>query len=203
MFASRGLPLVSAAVLVTLLVIGTANAAPALSDSSPPSFGTPATPAQIAGWNIDVEPDGPGLPPGSGTPAAGAALYLAKCAACHGPEGEGLPVPGRGPYPRLIGGIGTLASEHPVKTVGSFWPYATILFDYIRRAMPFDAPGSLSNDEVYALSAFILDNNGIIPNNAVMDAKTLSAVKMPNRNGFYTRPEPETNNLSPYLPRDR
>jgi S-disulfanyl-L-cysteine oxidoreductase SoxD len=198
MFAFKALPLASAAMLVALFDPGFANPAQAPSQPSTHSFGAPATPAQVAGWNIDVEPDGAGLPAGSGTPAAGAALYAEKCAACHGSEGQGMPVPGRAPYPRLVGGIGTLASEDPVKTVGSFWPYATILFDYIRRAMPFDAPGSLSNDQVYALSAFILAKNGIIANNAVMDAKTLPAVKMPNFDGFYTRPKPETNNLSPY-----
>jgi cytochrome c len=203
MFAFKALPLASAAMLVALFDPGFANPAPAPSQPSPRSFGAPATPAQVAGWNIDVEPDGAGLPAGSGTPTAGATLYAAKCAACHGSEGQGLPVPGRAPYPRLVGGIGTLASEDPVKTVGSYWPYATILFDYIRRAMPFDAPGSLSNDQVYALSAFILEKNGIIANNAVMDAKTLPAVKMPDSNGFYTRPKPETNNLSPYLVQGR
>lgn len=203
MFAFRALPLASAAVLVALFASGFANPSPAPGRPSAPSFGAPASPAQIAGWNIDVERDGAGLPPGSGTPATGATLYAAKCAACHGSEGQGRAVPGRGPYPRLVGGIGTLASEHPVKTVGSFWPYATILFDYIRRAMPFDAPGSLSNDQVYALSAFILEKNGIIADNAVMDAKTLPSVTMPNIDGFYTRPKPETNNLSPHLVQGR
>lgn len=161
-------------------------------------FGTPATPQQLAGWQLDVLPDGQGLPSGSGTAKAGAGLFAARCAACHGADGQGLPVGGRGGFPRLVGGIGTIASAKPVKTVGSFWPYATGLFDYIRRAMPLTAPQSLSADQVYSLTAFILYKNKIIGESDAMDASTLPAVKMPNRDGFYQRPAPETDNVATY-----
>lgn len=154
-----------------------------------PRFGTVATQREIDGWNIDVLPDGRGLPPGSGTAATGATIFAAKCAACHGATALGNPVPGRARYPRLVGGFGTLTSKKPVKTVGSFWPYATIAFDYIRRAMPFYAPGSLSNDEVYALTAFILAKNHAIPAGEVMDARSLPRVKMANAHGFFPSQE--------------
>ena len=153
-------------------------------------FGKPATPAEIAGWNIDVEPSGAGLPAGSGTAEQGTALFAADCAACHGAEGQGMKVPGHGMFPRLVGGTGTLAGNAPVKTVGSFWPYATGVFDYIRRAMPFNHPESLTSQQVYALTAFILWKNGIVGKNDPMNAQTLPRVKMPNADGFFTRPKP-------------
>jgi S-disulfanyl-L-cysteine oxidoreductase SoxD len=146
-------------------------------------LGRPATPEEIAGWNTDVLPDGTGLPPGKGSVAEGAALYAETCAACHGAKGEGKPMD------RLVGGQGTLASDQPVKTVGSYWPYATTLFDYIRRAMPFSAPKSLTADQVYAASAYILFLNGLVGEDAVMDATTLPQVRMPNRDGFIS-PDP-------------
>ncbi|MGH7101568.1 MAG: c-type cytochrome [Acetobacteraceae bacterium] len=186
------LPLALALAFSAFAPIGAAAQSPA-----PPRFGAAATPAEIAGWNIDVTPDGTGLPPGSGTADAGAPIFAAQGAACPGAEGQGIPVPGRAGYPRLVGGIGTLASDHPVKTVGSTWPYATIVFDYIRRAMPLTHPQSLSADQVYALTAFILWKNGIIAEGQAMDATSLPAVKMPNRNGFFTRPPPETANTAP------
>ncbi|HXE95323.1 MAG TPA: cytochrome c [Dongiaceae bacterium] len=145
---------------------------------SGPDLGLEVKPEEIAAWDITVPPDGSGLPPGGGTAAEGGAVYNAKCAGCHGVKGM------EGPADRLVGGIGTLASKKPVKTVGSYWPYAATLFDYIRRAMPYNAPRSLSNDEVYAVSAYLLFLNGIIGLEARMDAKTLPHVKMPNRNGF-------------------
>jgi mono/diheme cytochrome c family protein len=150
-----------------------------------PNLGTPVTSTQAAAWHLDVEPDGKNLPVGTGTPAAGARIYATQCAACHGAELQGVPVPGRAPFPALVGGEGTLASEHPKKTVGSYWPYATTLFDYIRRTMPFNRPQSLSNDQVYAVTAFILARNHIIAQSATLDAKTLPKVRMPNRDGFY------------------
>ena len=155
-------------------------------DSQTPSFGfgEPATPEQIAGWNIDVAPDGTGLPPGSGTVSDGEALFARLGAKCHGPKGEGTDA-----APALVGGQGTLASDHPVRTIGSYWPYATTLFDYIRRAMPADNPQSLTADEVYALCAYLLHLNGIVAEDAVMDAKSLPAVVMPNHAGF-TSPDP-------------
>ena len=149
-------------------------------------LGRTATNADIAAWNIDVEPGGKNLPPGNGTPAEGAKIYASTCASCHGDHGQG------GVALRLVGGAGTLATAHPVKTVGSYWPYATTVFDYIRRAMPFTSPESLSNDEVYALVAYLLNQNGVISGNAVMNAATLSKVKMPNRNGFiWEDPRPD------------
>jgi S-disulfanyl-L-cysteine oxidoreductase SoxD len=144
-----------------------------------PDLGRPATPQEIAVWDISIGPDGAGLPPGSGNPQQGEAVYAAKCLPCHGEKGAGKP------NDQLVGGLGTLTGDQPaVKTVGSFWPYATTLFDYVRRAMPFDAPKSLNNDEVYAVCAYILQLNGIIDQNAIMNAQTLAKVQMPNRDGF-------------------
>lgn len=141
-------------------------------------LGQPADEAAIKAWNIDVAPDGVGLPPGRGTVQQGAAVYAAKCAACHGPTGM------EGPKDRLVGGRGSLATEHPIKTIGSYWPYATTLYDYIFRAMPFTAPQSLTPDEVYGVVAWLLHQNGIIPATMVIDPQTLPTVKMPNGNGF-------------------
>jgi cytochrome c len=146
-------------------------------------FGRPATPDEIALWDIDVRPDGRGLPPGGGTVERGKQVFAENCAACHGDNGVG------GIKDRLAGGQGTLASGTPVKTVGSFWPYATTLFDYIHRAMPYQAPGSLSNDDTYAVAAYILSLNGILPADAKLDRDSLPKVVMPNRNGFVPEPE--------------
>jgi S-disulfanyl-L-cysteine oxidoreductase SoxD len=144
-----------------------------------PDLGEPASPQGIAAWDISVAPDGAGLPPGSGTPQQGEKVYAAKCIGCHGERGAGKP------NDQLVGGIGSLTGgQAAVKTVGSFWPYATTLFDYVRRAMPVNAPKSLSDDEVYAVAAYILQLNGIIGDSEVMNAQTLPLVKMPNRNGF-------------------
>lgn len=148
-------------------------------------FGRPADQAAIRSWDIDISPNGEGLPPGRGTVKQGAQVYAAKCAMCHGPTGV------EGPMPRLVGGQGTLATETPIKTVGSYWPYATTLYDYIHRAMPFTAPQSLTPDEVYSLVAWLLYRNGIVAEDAVMDARTLPAVRMPNRNGFVPEPRPD------------
>lgn len=143
-----------------------------------PGLGVEVTPEQYAAWDIDVDPDGGGLPPGSGRAAEGARIYAQQCAACHGEQGAG------GPNDRLVGGHGTLDELEQVRTVGSFWPYATTVFDYIRRTMPFQAPQSLSDDEVYALTAHLLALNGIIDEDEVMNAQTLPEVRMPNRDGF-------------------
>lgn len=142
-------------------------------------IGKTATPAEIAGWNIDIAPDGAGLPPGHGSVSDGAKVYADKCAACHGADGLGKPMPA------LAGGAGTMGSAKPDKTVGSFWPYATTLYDYIHRAMPFNAPQSLSPDEVYAVSAYVLYLNHLVPETAVLDAKSLPAVAMPEHDKFY------------------
>ena len=136
-------------------------------------------PDDIACWDISIGPDGVGLPPGRGTPKQGETVYAEKCVACHGERGAGKP------NDQLVGGRGSLSGEQPpVKTVGSFWPYATTLFDYIRRAMPLNAAKSLSDDEVYAVAAYILQLNGIIGEADAMDAQTLPKVQMPNRDGF-------------------
>jgi len=162
----------------------TATAAPAPgADRSPYGLGAPATPQQIAGWDIDVRADGLGLPPGRGSVGQGRAIYAQTCAVCHGAGGEGKPMDA------LVGGAGSLASPNPVRTVGSYWPYATTLFDFIRRAMPFNAPQSLTPDQVYAVSAYVLYLNRILPETAVQDAHSLPRVRMPNRNGF-TSPDP-------------
>lgn len=145
--------------------------------AAPSGIGTPATSADINAWNIDVSPSG-NLPPGAGSVSQGQQIYAAQCAACHGAQGQG------GPMDKLVGGIGTLNGKAPVKTVGSYWPYATTVFDYVRRAMPFNAPGTLTNDQVYAVTGYLLYMNGIVQQNAVMNAKTLAAVKMPNRDNF-------------------
>ncbi len=145
-----------------------------------PKLGKPISAAELATWDINVLPDGTGLPPGNGTPAEGARVYAAKCAACHGQEGKG------GVNARLVGGepIKNMESE---KTIANFWPYATTLFDYIRRAMPYRQPRSLTNEEVYALTAYILSLNKIIGENDGMNAQTLPKVRMPNRVGFIIR----------------
>src|SRR5271163_4901932 len=151
-------------------------------------FGRPATSAEIAGWNIDVSPDGENLPSGSGSVAHGRNVYNSQCAACHGPSGEG------GIGDKLAGGMGTLSTPKPIKTIGSYWPYATTLFDYIRRAMPLNAPQSLSNEDVYAVSGYLLFLNGLLPADATLDAKTMAAIKMPNRNMFVGDPRPDVKN---------
>src|SRR5579864_551127 len=144
-----------------------------------PKFGTPISEADAAAWDISIAPDGKGLPAGSGTPAQGAAVYVQKCASCHGDGGVG------GVAPRLFGGIGTLkAPQQPVQTVGSYWPYATMVFDFVRRAMPWDKPKSLSNDEVYASVAYILSLNGLMKDGEVLNKDTIVKVQMPNREGF-------------------
>jgi S-disulfanyl-L-cysteine oxidoreductase SoxD len=163
------------AVALTLGIICGAAAAES------PNLGRLAGPEELAAWDISIGPDGAGLPPGSGTPQQGETVYIAKCLACHGEKGAGKP------NDPLAGGRGTLAGDQaPVKTVGSFWPYATTLFDYVRRAMPLNQSKSLSDDEVYAVVAYVLRLNGIIDENERMDAQTLPKVRMPNVDGFVT-----------------
>jgi S-disulfanyl-L-cysteine oxidoreductase SoxD len=159
----------------TLLIAGAVHAA----TPAPPRLGRPATPEDIAKVDISIPPSGEGLPAGSGSVAQGAAIYAQKCEVCHGPNGAGTPS-----GDRLVGGIGTLATPNPIKTVASYWPYATTLFDYIRRAMPIVAPQSLRNDEVYAVVAYVLSIDNIVPKDAVLDAQSLPKVQMPNKNGF-------------------
>jgi len=157
-------------------------------------FGQPATEQDIAAIAIAIPTDGKGLPPGRGDYARGKQVYETACAACHGADLMGvanIPNMPTGASLRLIGGRGTLTSPKAVATVESYWPYATTLFDYIRRAMPFTAPGSLSADEIYAVCAYILSEAKIIDKATVLDAQTLPRVEMPNRNGFIPDPRPE------------
>ena len=153
--------------------------------SSELGLGRPASESQIRAWDIEVTPSGDGLPPGQGTTKEGADVYAAKCASCHGETGV------EGPRNRLVGGQGTLGTAHPIKTVGSYWPYATTLYDYIYRAMPLTAPQSLNPNEVYAVTAWILFRNGVIPKETVLSKKTLPLVRMPNRLGFVPDPRPD------------
>jgi cytochrome c len=154
-------------------------------------FGKVATPAEIAAVDIDAMPDGRGLPAGQGTYDQGKQVYTAKCVACHGADLQGVKGTGGA---ALIGGRGTIASGKPKKTVESYWPYATTLFDFTRRAMPFNAPGSLSNDEIYAVAAYILAEGNVIGKGDVMNATTLPKVMMPNRDGFIPDPRPDVHN---------
>jgi S-disulfanyl-L-cysteine oxidoreductase SoxD len=152
-------------------------------------YGKVATVAEIAGWNIDVRGrDGTGLPDGKGAVDHGAEVFIQQCAACHGTFGEG-----EGRYPKLIGGEGTLTGERPEPSVGSYWPFAPTLWDYINRAMPFSAPHTLSADDVYAATAYILNFNNIVPSDFVADRDSLPKVKMPNRDNFtWEDPRPDT-----------
>jgi cytochrome c len=165
-------------VSVFTLCAGIMGLAPAAVADSP-NLGQSMTLEHIAAWDTDIAPDGAGLPAGRGTAAEGEVIYNNMCSACHGEKGEGKP------NDRLVGGQGTLASDQAaLKTVGSYWPYATTLFDYTRRGMPWNAPKSLTDDQVYAVTAYILNLNGIIGANEEMNAQTLPRVRMPNRDGF-------------------
>jgi cytochrome c len=150
------------------------------------NVGRAASPQEVAALDVDVGPDGAGLPPGSGSAAQGAAVFALKCAACHGPGGAGMPPL----YPALVGRnpraaeFGFATDPTLTRTIGDYWPYGTTVFDYVRRAMPFGAPGSLTNDEVYALTAYLLAANRVIPMNATLDSATLTAVKMPSVGRF-------------------
>lgn len=148
--------------------------------------GKTATSADIHARAISVAPDGTGLPDAHGSVAEGRVVYQNMCASCHGDQGQGI-----ADFPALAGGQGTLKSKSPLQTVGSFWPYATTAWDYIHRAMPYERPGTLNDHEVYAVTAYILHMNHIIPANAVLSAKTLPRIVMPNRNGFIPDPRPD------------
>jgi hypothetical protein len=153
-----------------------------------PRFGQPVSEADLGAWNIDIRtPDGVGLPPGRGTVAEGKKIYEARCTACHGADAKGGSM-----YGTMVGGIGSFKTNARVLTPGSMYPYAPILFDYIRRTMPMDSPQSLSANEVYALSAYLLNLNGLIPANAVMDQNSLPNVQMPNRDGFIVDDRPDS-----------
>lgn len=153
-----------------------------------PRFGQPIAEADLAAWNIDIRTsDGLGLPAGRGSVAEGKKIYEAKCIACHGADAKGGPV-----YGAMVGGIGSFKTNARVLTPGSMYPYAPILFDYVRRSMPMDRPQTLSANEVYALAAYILNLNGLVPADAVMDQSSLPRVQMPNRDGFRVDDRPDT-----------
>ncbi len=165
--------LLTCAVISAFVLISSAVLAQA------PNLGKPIDPAEISAWDISILPDGTGLPPGSGTPAQGAPIYAQKCLMCHGANGKGGPSAALVGNPPLTGG-----DRDPVKTIANYWPYATTLFDFIRRTMPWQQPRSLTNEEVYSLTAYILSLNKLVGENDEINAKTLPKVKMPNRDGF-------------------
>ena len=175
MFTSKVISFTGVVVFVATVLAACAAQPPA---AKPPALGAAVSPEEVARWDISIPPSGAGLPMGSGTARLGLPVYEQKCLACHGAKGVGKPADA------LAGGAGSLASKTPLRTVGSYWPYATTLFDYVRRAMPIANPLSLSNDEVYAVSAYVLFLNGIVGEDAQMNAQTLPQVKMPNRDGF-------------------
>ena len=171
---------VAGLVVVLLVASGeTQQAQPSL------GLGRPPTAAEIQAWDIAIGPDGKELPSGQGTAREGATLYREKCSMCHGENGS------EGPQDVLVGGQGSLEAAKPVRTIGSFWPYVTTIYDYVWRAMPFYAPGSLAPDEVYSLTAYLLYLNGIIGENDAINAKTLPQIRMPNRDGFRPDPRPD------------
>ena len=168
-------------------------AEPAMAD---PKFGLgrAATPEEIAGWDIDVRPDGEGLPSGSGDVADGEAIYLERCASCHGEFGEGA-----GRFPVLMGGFDTLVEDRPEKTIGSYWPYATTIWDYVNRAMPFGDAQSLTADETYAVTAFLLFLNEVVDEDFVLTKENLAEVRMPNAAGFFVREGPDVPSQEPCM----
>jgi S-disulfanyl-L-cysteine oxidoreductase SoxD len=162
-----------------------------------PTYGVGRAPTveEVKAWDLTIPSDGQGLPPGRGTAAQGKPIYVERCASCHGENGEDRK------YSRLVGGRGSLVTSEPVRTIGSFWPYATTLWSYLRRSQPFDEPGSLTPDEVYAVTAYLLHLNGIIKEDDVVDATTLPRIRMPNRDGFVPDPRPDVGPKTPRRPR--
>ncbi len=177
--------------ILGLLLVSIALSGAAFAQTMPVKygFGSPVTDQELSKY-FSIPPDGRGLPPGSGNATAGAKLYAENCAACHGDKLEGNPAKGIG-GDKLIGGRDSLTTKTPVKTVESYWPYATTLFDYVKRSMPFSSPGTLKEDEIYAVVAYILSEAKIIQPTETMDARTLPKVVMPNRDGFEPDPRPE------------
>jgi hypothetical protein len=171
-------------------LIAMAGVWPAVAQLPTYAVGRPPTAEEVQAWDLTITPDGQGLPLGSGTAMLGQAIYAERCASCHGEKGEDPK------YSRLVGGHGTLTTDKPVRTIGSFWQYATTLWSYIRRAQPFDEPGSLTADQVYGVTAYLLHLNGIIGEQDIMDAKTLPLVQMPNRDGFVPDPRPDVGQAS-------
>ena len=176
-------------VYVVLFLSAMMAAMPVSAKEGQYGIGTPATASEIAGWDIDIRPDGKGLPAGSGSVEDGEMMYEEKCASCHGSFGEGV-----GRYPVLSGGEGTLTEERPEKTVGSYWPYASTLWDYIHRAMPFAQPQSMTDEEVYAITAYVLYLNDLVEDDFVLTADNLASIEMPNKDGFFFDDRPDTSN---------
>lgn len=168
-----------------LMLGGTASAANA--GEKPLGLGREALPEEIKAWDVDVRPDGQGLPPGTGSVAAGEALFLERCAACHGEFGEGA-----GRWPPLAGGFGSLTSESPEKTLGSFWPYLSTVYDYIYRTMPFGDAQSLTPDETYGLVAYLLHMNDVVPKDFELSDKNFASIRLPNEKAFYPDDRTET-----------
>ena len=168
-----------------LALAGLATCVAAAAQSPTYNLGRTPTKEEIRAWDIAIGPSGKELPPGSGTAQEGATLYAQRCAGCHGPTGAESPV-----WP-LVGGQGTLKTIRPKRTIGSFWPFATTIWDFTNRAMPRNESGTLSADQVYALTAFLLYQNGIVKESDVIDAKSLPKIRMPNRDGFVPAPWPE------------
>ena len=156
-----------------------------------PGIGRAATTQDIAGWDIAVRGDGLGLPPGRGSVRDGEELYVQHCAACHGDFGEGVQR-----WPALMGGRGSLTTEQPRRTIGSYWQHAPVVFDYIRRAMPYQAPQSLTNDEYYAITAYVLHLNELLPDDATLDRDSLARLRLPNQDGFVLEARPDTDDTA-------
>jgi S-disulfanyl-L-cysteine oxidoreductase SoxD len=175
------------AVLVSALV--SLTLAPGVVFGAGANLGKPISPADLAPWDIDIEPSGAGLPAGSGTSDQGAAIFADNCSACHGDGGRGATTTTSGApaAPPVVSDVKRNGIDDTTLTIANYWPYATTLFDYIRRAMPWTSPRTLTDDQVYALTAYILAQNKLIDAKQVINAQTLAAVQMPNRNGFIVR----------------
>ena len=173
------------------MLIAMAGVWPAAAQLPTYGVGRPPTAEEVKAWDLTIPADGQGMPPGRGNAALGRPIYVERCASCHGETGEDPK------YSRLVGGHGTLTTDKPIRTIGSFWHSAPTLWSYIRRAQPFDEPGSLTADQVYAVTAYLLHLNGIIGEQDVMDAKILPLVKMPNRDGFVPDARPDVGQASP------
>lgn len=188
----RSLETVTMALATVMLLAGCAGNTVSSTTASPHAssmaLGAPVAEADLVAWNIDVRgPDGQGLPPGSGNARTGKALFDAKCASCHGAAAAGGPM-----FGTMVGGIGSFKTDKRLLTPGSMYPYAPALFDYIRRAMPLTEPQSLSNDETYAVTAYLLHLNGLVDQDVEMNSTSLAAIRMPNRDGFIVDDRPDT-----------
>jgi cytochrome c len=181
-------PKFSVVLLVSACLISTA----AVAGDGKLLLGRPATPEEVKAWDIDIRPDGQGLPVGKGTVSDGEQIYVEQCAVCHGDFGEGVDR-----WPVLAGGKGTLTSDNPVKTVGSYWPYLSTVYDYIKRAMPFGNAQSLSDDDIYALTAYILYLNDVVSDESFeLSDKNFDSIKLPNVENFVSDGRPDTPTLS-------